>query len=131
MNHWRNRLCTGLLLLLTMLVHGEATSGVPNTPGGMFLFHFSAALVDFFIIASLPGFVEGRLCDDLEMLCLVSMVANFIGFVAYMTYFSPFFYNAFMWSLAYAQLGRLFFTDHHGLDGMERNIVRRPDLRRT
>jgi hypothetical protein len=129
MNIWRNRIATGILFWLVMQVHSEATESVPNTPAGMLLFHWSAAFADYVLMRSLPGLVDGRLCDDLETLCLVSMVANFMGFIAYLAYAPPVFYNVFMWGLAYVQWGRLFLTDRHDLDDLGHSIVRRLDTR--
>ena len=127
MNTWRNRIATGLLFWLVMQVHSETTAAVPNTPAGMLLFHWSAAFADYVLMLSLPSLVDGRLCDDLEILCLASMVVNFLGFIAYLAYASPVFYNVFMWGLAYVQWGRLLLTDRHDLDDLGHNIVRRLD----
>jgi hypothetical protein len=129
MNTWRARITAMVLFWLVMQVHSEATAFVPNTPAGMFVFHWSAALADYALMFSLPGLLNGRLCDDLETLCLVSMIVNFIGFIAYLAYVPPVFYNVLMWGLAYVQWARLLLTDRHDLDDLGHSIVRRLDSR--
>jgi hypothetical protein len=129
MNNWRNRIATGLLFWLMMQVHSVATANVSNTTGGMLLFHWSAALADYVLMLSLPSLLDGRLCDDIETLCLVSMIVNFIGFIAYLAYAPPVFYNVFMWGLAYVQWGRLLVTDRYDRDNLGHNFIRRLDSR--
>ena len=131
MNHWRYRLLTGILFWLVMQVHGEVTACLPNSPAGMFAFHFSAALVDFFLLVSASDLISGRLCGDIQTLCFVSIVVNFLGFIAYQAYVPPVFYNTAMWVLAYVQWARLLLSDRYDLDGLGRNIFRCADSRRA
>ena len=131
MNHWRSRVLTGLLFWLSMRVHSEALAFLPNTPGGMLAFHFSAAMVDFFLLVSVSGLVSGRLCDDMEALCWLSMIVNFFGFIAYLAYASPVFYNAVMWGITYVQWARLLVADRYDSDCIGRHFFRGHDTRRT
>jgi len=90
----------------------------------MLAFHLSAAAVDLLLLKSAPRFISGRLCSDMQFLCLVSMSANFVGWIAYTAYAPPIFYNAFMWGLSYVQWGRLLLVDHHGADYLRVDLVR-------
>lgn len=128
MNNWRSRLMTAVVLGCAMWVHSSITSALPNDPLGMLAFHGSAALFDFFLIICMPQLVEGRLCDDMQVLCLVSMCANFIGWIAYMAYLSPVFYNAFQLGLSLVQGFRLLITDGDNAHNNQRvHLVRGPD----
>lgn len=120
MNGWRSRLKLALLMALVMWLHSLVMADVPNTDEGMAMFHGSAAALDFAILWCAPRFTAGRLCDDMQTLCLVSVIANYVGWIAYTAYAPPIFYNTFMWGLSYVQFGRLLLVDRHadtsGLD---------------
>lgn len=124
MNGWRSRLMLAAVMLLAMQAHSIALAGKPNTDAGMLAFHLSAAVVDLLLLNSSPRYVSGRLCSDMQILCLVSIVANFVGWIAYTAYAPPIYYNAFMWGLSYVQWGRLLLVDHHGADYLRVNLVR-------
>jgi hypothetical protein len=71
----------------------------------------------------------GRLCDDLENLCLVSMVGNALGWALYLAYAPPVIYNTFMTGLGYAQWMRLFYVGRDDADcSLGSDLVRRPDF---
>lgn len=112
MNGWRSRLSVAVLIALAWFIHSQATIGIPNTPTGLLIFHGSAAATDLLLLYLVPRFVSGPLCDDMQLLCLLSIVANFAGWVAYLAYFPPVFYNVFMWGLAHVQFLRLLLVDH-------------------
>lgn len=120
MNSWRARFMAALLMLLAMAGHAAATDQLPNTVEAMLLFHGSAALIDLVMLYAAPAVLHGRLCADVQTLLLASIVGNFAGWILYIAYVSPIFYNCFMWALTYVQLLRLFIPDHHadplGLD---------------
>lgn len=124
MNGWRSRVLLAALMLLTMQIHAAVMADVPNTDGGMLQFHLSAAVVDLFLLYCAPRFTAGRLCGDMQTLCLVSIVANFVGWIAYMAYAPPIFYNTFMWGLSYVQWARLLLVDRHGDDCLGLYLVR-------
>lgn len=111
MTSWRSRIITGLLFLAAMKIHEYATADMPNSPVSMLLFHGSASMVDLVLLYAVPAIIAGRLCDDMQALCLASIVVNFIGWLLYMAYASPIFYNVISWSLAYVQWLRLFMAD--------------------
>lgn len=120
MNSLRSRGSAALLILLAMYGHGWATAELPNTPAGMLMFHGSAALIDLLMLYATPAVLHGRLCTDTQRLLLASIVGNFAGWLLYIAYVSPVFYNGVMWVLTYVQLLRLFIPDRHadplGLD---------------
>lgn len=124
MNHWRARLIAGLVFWLVMQSHGYSTEQLPNTPQGMFWFHGSAALLDLFLMYGIPKILSGRLCDDLQVMCIASIVVNFLGWIAYLSHADPIFYNTLSWGLAYAQWGRLLLVDRHDVDRLGFNLVR-------
>ena len=113
-----------LVFALAMWIHSVVMDGVPNTDEGMLQFHLSAAAVDLLLLYSTPRFVSGDLCRDMQTLCLVSMIANFVGWIAYVAYAPPIFYNTFMWGLSYVQWIRLLLVDRHGTDNLGFDLVR-------
>lgn len=128
MNGWRSRLMIGLAMVAAMLIHSNLVSHLPNTPEGMLAAHGSAALFDLILILCIPRLSFGRLCDDMQILCLVSMCANFIGWIAYIHYLSPVFYNTFQLGLSLVQGIRLLITDGDNAHNNQRvHLVRGPD----
>jgi hypothetical protein len=113
-------------MLLTTYGHGWATRLLPNTPVDMLLFHGSAALVDLLLLYLAPAVLKGRLCADSQKLLFVSIVGNATGWLLYMAYVSPIFYNVFMVGVTYAQLLRLFIPDRHA-DPLGSTLVRHPN----
>lgn len=127
MNSWRSRLLTGVLLFTAMQMHSEVSIMLPNTQGGMLAFHGSAALVDLFLIFCVPIFIRGQICSDVQLLCLISMVMNFCGWIGYLSYATPDLYNASMWGLSYVQWGRLLWKDNHDAYHLWGDMVYRAD----
>lgn len=124
MNGWRPRLTLVAITVLVMELHSLLLANKPNTDEGLLGFHLSAAVFDLLLLNIAPRFVSGRLCSDMQILCLVSIVANYLGWLAYTAYASPIYYNSFMWGLCYVQWGRLLLVDHHGSDYLRVNLVR-------
>lgn len=111
MNGWRYRVLLALIFALAMWLHSMVMADVPNTDWGMLQFHGSAAAVDLLLLYGSPRFISGNLCDDVQALCLASMIANFIGWIAYTAYAPPIYYDTFMWGLSYVLWGRLLIMD--------------------
>ncbi len=130
MTSWRARLTFAAVLLAAIQVHGFATESLTNTPDGMFVFHVSAACVDLFLLYGAPKFLFGRLCDDMQTFCFVSIVVNFLGWLAYLAYAPPIYYNVFMWGLSYVQWARLLLVDSHDANYLGINLVRSANNRR-
>ena len=126
MNSWRVRCVAASLMLLAIYGHGWATHQLPNTPVDMLLFHGSAALVDLLMLYAAPAVLSGRLCTDTQKLLLASIVGNAAGWLLYMAYAPPIFYNTYMVAVTYAQLMRLLIPDRHA-DSTGSTLVRHPD----
>jgi hypothetical protein len=94
-------------------VHDFAMLGCPNTPAWMLAYHGSAGAVDLLLLYCAPFFVSERLCDDIQATCIASIVANFVGFCAYMAYAPPSSYNALVEGLCYVQYLRLLYVGRH------------------
>lgn len=124
MNAWRSRLLVGLVMLLAMWLHAVALANIANTPTCMLLYHGSAAAVDLLLLFSAPLFLSGRLCDDMQAMNLASIIANFAGWIAYLAYAPPVFYDTFMQGLTYVQFIRLFIVDRHVADRLGFDLVR-------
>ena len=126
MNLLRFRVLFALVVWLAWYVHADVTATLPNTPEAMLLFHGSAATVDLFLVYSAPRFLEAKLCDDIQTLCLVSIVGNALGWAFYLAYLPPVFFNTTMEILGYVQLARLFMVDRHDANDLGCDLVRRP-----
>lgn len=115
MNSWLSRLKLLAVMLAGPNFHLAAWAiiGKSLTDEGMALFHGSAAAVDFLILWCAPRFISGRLCDYTQTLCIVSVVANYVGWYAYTAYAPPIYYNNFMWGLSYVQWFVLLLVDRH------------------
>lgn len=128
MNAWRSRLTALIALWAFNMVHSEIATFLPNSPLGMLLVHGSAGLIDLGLIYCAPTFLSGPVCDDTEILCLISIVANFIGWLLYLAYTPPEFYNSFMWGLGCVQSVRLFIVDSGDANSLGKHLVCRPGL---
>lgn len=102
------RIKVALGVLLALAAHACATDNTPNTPEGMFIYHVSGALMDtmlcFVVTFALSG-LRGRI---MGWLMVAAIATNVIGYVLYMLYVSPAYYNTAMWSLTAAQFAVLF-----------------------
>lgn len=114
----------GLLMALLLWGHANATANLPNSTAGMFVFHGSAALLDAMLLLVNPALLGGRLCDDMEVLLMASIIANALGWALYLAYAPPILYNAFMWALSVVQWLRLLYVDRHDANRLGFNLVR-------
>lgn len=110
MNTMRCRMGMIGMIALSAAAHAAAAYGVPNTPEGMLAFHLFAAMIDVFLFLMTPELLWGQLCRDTQIMMLASVAGNVVGWVLYMTYVSPDYYNTFMWFLTGAQVLRLFYV---------------------
>lgn len=113
MNTWRHRLLVGLLFWLIFRFYLVITEPLPNSSVGMFVFHIGAAFIDFMLLICANHLLNGKLSDDMQTLCYVSIVFNFLGWILYMAYAPPIFYNGLMGVLSYVQYLRLIMGDRH------------------
>ena len=126
-NTWGQRLAMLIVLLGTLALHAYCLAGKPNTSLGMLGFHISAALVDLLLIRCAPILLSGKLLDDMQILCWLSIVVNLAGWLFYMAYAPPFFYNTAQWILSVIQWGRLFIPDDkNAANSMGAHSVCRP-----
>jgi hypothetical protein len=108
---WPQRAAFCLLLALVIVLHTHAVSSVENSPAGMLVYHGSAMLGDYALFRIVPFALRGALCDDLQSLFFASMVINLMGWLAYVAYVSPVFYDTAIAAVTYAQYARLLLVD--------------------
>lgn len=108
MNSLSLRIKVALGVLLALAAHAFATDQAPNTPEGMFIYHISGALMDAMLGAVVTFALMGARGRVMSYLMLASVITNVAGYVLYMLYMSPVYYNAAMWSLTAAQFAVLF-----------------------
>lgn len=63
------------------------------------MYHGSAAAADMFLIYAAAEILRGELGYKIQCLNLASMIANALGYFAYMHYVSHWFYDITMWGL--------------------------------
>ena len=107
------RLIICLALWFSGVAHLNLVGQVENTPEGMLIYHGSAALVDLLLLVCMSSALKGRLVDDMEILCLVSIVTNSVGWILYMAYSSPIVYNNILLGVSCAQYLRLLLGDSY------------------
>ena len=128
MNGWRSRLAMIAAIWIAFQAHASFAPYLPNSPAGMLAFHGSAALADLALIYCAPTFLSGPICDETQTLCLISIVANFIGWLLYLAYFSPVYFDLFMWVLGYVQSLRLLIVDSDDANHLGVHLVRGPNF---
>ena len=126
-NTWRARLTTLALFVTFAAGQHFIMADVDNTPIGMFMYHGSAAAVDLFLLVLAAHILSGDLSFDMQILCVASMLTNFIGWVAYLLYFSPIYYDSMIWALNAIQIIKLFSGGIYGADRDGLFMVRRGD----
>lgn len=126
MNSWRARWWMFALITGVPIAHALATASLPNTPEAMLLFHGSAALLDCLLLVIVPKLLGGQLRDHTQWLLVASACGNFAGWVLYMKYAPPIYYNWSMWLLTIIQWVRLVIPDHHA-DNPWFDLVRHRD----
>lgn len=129
-NSWQARLLFCFALWIANIAHGGLVADVSNTPEGMLVYHGSAAMVDMLLLFCAPSLLSGRLCDDLQTLCLVSMVINFVGWLAYMNWVGPELYNWFILACGYTQWARLIYVGRNDTDSYWLGMVSGADSHR-
>lgn len=129
-NHFSARLFVGLAIWLAASTHQKICVDVANTPAGMLIYHGAAMLFDFATLVVSAHALQGRLSDDMQTLCLVSMVVNFCGWIAYLAYAPPVTYNYAIGVLGYVQYIRLLLGDSYDANRLGNYLVRRRDISR-
>lgn len=124
MNTWRDRLLIGLLLLAAQQAHAAVNDPLPNTRAWMLFYFGTAATLEYAICRYLPRKLEGRLCDDMQVMAFVCIVLDALGFLGYMTKTPSIYYNTVMWGISYVQWARLLFVDGDHARSFWNSLVR-------
>lgn len=113
MNPFAIRFQVWLGMALALAAHAFATDSAPNTPEGMLVYHGSGALMDWLLGMVVMTALVGKRATIMRNLILAAICTNFAGWLLYMTYVSPIYYNVAMWGLTCAQCAVLFFPDRN------------------
>lgn len=103
MNPWATRLQVCAAMLLAIMAHACATDSTPNTPVAMLVYHGSGALIDWMLALIFAAVLTGRRGTVMRWLMLAAIGGNFAGWLLYMMYVSPIYYNVLMWGLTCTQ----------------------------
>jgi len=115
---WRRRLLIALLICAGFVTHAYILRDIPNSPEWMLVFHGTAAAFDLLILFCARFFLNSDIRTDFEILSLLSVLGNFLGWIAYLLYYSPIYYDNGMYFLAIITALRLIIKGDH-----ERNIA--------
>lgn len=110
MNALRHRVGMFCLMALAAIGHAAGSWALPNTPECMLAFHGGAALVDLSLAILCPVFLAGSLCRHMQVLLSASILANIVGWILYLAYASPVYYDTFMVALSALQVLRVFYV---------------------
>lgn len=113
MNTFAIRFQVWLGMALALVAHAFATDSAPNTPEGMLVYHGSGALMDWLFGMVISIALIGKRGRVMRYLLLAAICTNFAGWLLYMAYVSPIYYNATMWGLTCAQCVCLFYPDRN------------------
>lgn len=121
---WHDRIAVTVVIYLLQAAHQHATASVENTPLGMLLYHGSATLADFAIIAVASYCLKGKISFHLQCLNLCAMAVNAIGWIAYLAYLPPDLYDISIAGLGYVQFLRIIWIGSDDLDNPWTRMVR-------
>lgn len=122
---WHDRAIAAAIICLVQYTHQRCLAGVDNTPAAMLLYHGSAALADFLVIAVAAHCLKGQISQDIQSLNLIAMAVNCFGWIAYLAYAQPTAYNTAIGVLGYVQMVRLIWPGRHDPDYLRLNLVLR------
>lgn len=124
MNGWRARVTLLALFWVLAEIHAMVMKSLalpPTDEAGAFFF-MTAAAADWLLLWSAPRLTSGRLCDDIQALCIASIVVNCAGFCAYLAYTPPAYYYIAIKGLAYVQYLRIILVGRYDADHHERAV---------
>jgi len=107
MNTLRDRLSLWCLSLSTGYAFASVISARPAGEYWDMAYFGSAATVDWAMYYFCSAYLSGKLCRDMEALCIASIVANALGFALYMAEYPPTIYNLMIAGLNYVFAIRL------------------------
>jgi hypothetical protein len=96
---------------------------LPPTDGAGVFFFCTAATVDWLLLYSAPRLISGRLCDDIQALCIACVIVNAAGLCGYLAYTPPALYYIAIKGITYVQYLRLLYVGRHDADYIERAVV--------
>jgi hypothetical protein len=126
-NGWKARLLYGFALWSTGIAHQALVCNVSNTPEGMLIYHWTAMMVDYALLAFASFILYGRLSKFMQYSCLASMIVNFAGWVLYLAYAPPVTYNYAIGIISYVQYTILFTMGLYGTDRVGEYLFRGHD----
>lgn len=124
MNGWRARVFLLALFWATTQLHALVMKALhlPYTEGAGAFFFLTAATADWLLLYSAPRLISWSLCDDMQALCIASIVVNCAGLCAYLAESPPALYYTLMTGVTYAQYLRLLFVGRDDADYHERAL---------
>lgn len=122
-NTRRSRLLFLLAMSILQVAHQHLFSGVPNTPEGMLMFHGTAALADMYLIYVASELLSGELSFHIQCLNLASIIANALGYFAYMQYAAPWFYDYSILGIGCVLLYKLLWIADHDSRSASHSLV--------
>jgi len=111
---WRGRLAMLALIGGAIGLHSFLMADIPNSPQGMLMFHGSAAGLDLLLLFCARFFLQPEMTTDIEVLFFLSILVNFFGWLAYIAYAPPIYYNSSMWALTVITAVRLLTKGDYG-----------------
>lgn len=93
MKQLRSVIVLAALFWLTFKIFGIAIKMRPPGEKWDIVYFAGAATVDWLMYRITPQLIEGKICRDVEILCIASMVTHAIGFAFYMSWYPPHFHN--------------------------------------
>jgi len=111
---WRVRLAMLALIGGAIGLHSFLMADIPNSPEGMLMFHGSAAGLDLLLLFCARFFLQPEMSTDIEVLFFLSILVNFFGWLAYIAYATPIYYDSSMWALTVLTAARLLTKGGHG-----------------
>jgi len=115
---WHGRLSIAALICAGFVAHAYILRDIPNTLEWMLVFHGTAAAFDLLILFCARFLLSDDIRTDFEILSLLSALGNFLGWIAYILYYSPIYYDNGMYFLAIITALRLIIKGDH-----ERHII--------
>jgi hypothetical protein len=100
-----------LCMALALAAHAFATDLAANDPEGMAVYHGSGMIMDALLALAVTSALTGQRGRIMGWLMAASIAVNLGGWLLYMAYVSPAYYNGAMWSLTAAQVACLFMSD--------------------
>lgn len=110
MNRLRSIVALAALFCLTFKLFEVAAKLRPPGEEWDVAYFVGAATIDWLMYRATPHLIAGKLCRDVELLCIASMVTHTIGFALYMGWYPPHFHNWTIKAINYALAFKLITT---------------------